>query len=93
MFQTHPPVEALKHRVIFRWVAPWRVPRIFVSYVVGNWISQWLQDMDIWKRKIYRQRPFGVRGDAPLGKMRKWYRQFYPDYRANHLAEGNSSGD
>ena len=92
MFQTHTPVEALKQRVTFRWFAPRRVPRIFVSYMVGNWISQWRQDVDIWKRKIYRQRPLLVRGDGPLGKMRKCYRQFYPDYRANDLAEGTTSG-
>ena len=92
MFQTHTPVETLKQRVTFRWFAPRRVPRIFVSYMVGNWISQWRQDVDIWKRKIYRQRPLRVRSDDPLGKMRKWYRQFYPDYRANDLAEGNTSG-
>ena len=61
--------------------------------MVGNWISQWRQDVDIWKRKICRQRPLRGRGDGPLGKMRKWYRQFYPDYRANALAEGNTSGN
>ena len=54
MFQTHTPVEALKQRVTFRWFAAQRVPRILVSYVVGNWISQWRQDAKIWKTKIYR---------------------------------------
>ena len=79
IFQTHTPVAALKQRVTFRWFAPRRVPRIVVSYVVGNWVSQWRQDVEIWKRKIYRQRPLQVRGGGPLEKMRKWYRQFYPD--------------
>ncbi len=84
MFQTHTPVEALKQRVTFRWFAPRYVPRIFISYVIGNWISQWRQDVEVWKRKIYRQRP--------LNKMRKWYQQFYPDDRANNPVEGEASG-
>ena len=64
MLQTHTPVAALKQRVTFRWFAARRVPRILVSYVIGNWISQWRQDVAIWKRKIYRplrSRPAGCR--------------------------------
>ena len=59
------------------------MPRIFVSYVVGNWISQWRQDVDIWKRKVYRQRPLWAADDGPVGQARKWYRQFYPDDPGN----------
>ena len=79
MFQTHTPIEALKQRVTFRWFAARRVPWILVSYVVGNWISQWRRDVEIWQGKIYRQRPLGNADDGPLGRMRKWYAQFYPD--------------
>ena len=79
MFQTHTPVEALKQRVTFRWFAARRVPRIFVSYVVGNWISQWRQDVEIWKEKIYRSHPMGNTDDTLLSRMRKWYGQFYPE--------------
>ena len=43
------------------------------------------------ERKIYLQRPLRVRGDGPLEKMRRRYRQFYPGYRSNDLAEGNSN--
>ena len=93
IFQTHTPVEALKQRVTFRWFAARRVPRILVSYVVGNWISQWRQDVKIWERKIYRQRPLRVRGDGPLGKMRKWYQQFYPDDQVNNLSQGDPRED
>ena len=93
IFQTHTPVEALKQRVTFRWFAARRVPRILVSYVVGSWISQWRQDVKIWERKIYRQRPLRVRGDGPLGKMRKWYRQFYPDDQVTNLSQGDPRED
>ena len=79
MFQTHTPVEALKQRVTFRWFASPHVPRLFVSYVIGNWVSQWRQDVKIWKHKIYRQRPLWDTDEGSLEKMRKWYGQFYPD--------------
>ena len=84
MFQTHTPVEALKQRVTFRWFAPRRVPRILVSYVIGNWISQWRQDVKIWQGKIYRRSPPGAATDGPLGRMRAWYGQFYPDGFVDH---------
>ena len=92
MFQTHTPVEALKQRVTFRWFAAPRVPRILVSYVVGNWFSQWRQDVDIWQGKIYRRNPPGVANDGPLGRMRTWYGQFYPDRSADHPYGGCGRG-
>ena len=92
MSQTHTPVEAFRQRVTFRWFAARSVPRILVSYVVGNWISQWRQDVEIWKRKIYRQRPSGVAREGPLGRIRKWYRQFYPDSLADDPHGENENG-
>lgn len=92
MFQTHTPVVPLRQLATFRWFAPKRVPRILVSYVIGNWISQWRQDVEIWQRKIYRQRPYWIRGDGPLGRMRRWYRQFYPENPAGTAPEGVTDG-
>ena len=93
MFQTHTPVAPLMQRTTFRWFAPRRVPRILVSYVIGNWISQWRQDADIWKRKIYRKQPHWIRGDGPLGRMRRWYRQFYPEDPPGAAPEGVPDGN
>ena len=92
MLQCHTPVEALKQRVTFRWFAARRVPRILISYVVGNWISQWRQDVAIWKRKIYRPRPSWPVEDGLRGAMHKWYRQFYPDGPVPNLFESNDDG-
>ena len=79
MFQTHTPVEALKQRVNFRWYAARRVRRIFVSCVIGSWISQSRRDVKVWQRKIYRWHPPGDTADSPLARMRDWYGQFYSD--------------
>ena len=93
MFQTHTPVEALTQRVIFRWFAARRMPRVLLSYVVGNWISRWRQDVKMWKEKIYRPRPLGTESDGPQGRMRKWYGQFYPDGLAGEPTGKADRGD
>jgi cholesterol 7-desaturase len=76
MIQSHTPIAPLAQRVRFRWFADRAVPRILVSYVIGNWISQWRQDISIWENKIFRERPQLVRDDGPVHALRKWYLQF-----------------
>lgn len=36
-------------------------------------------DMDIWKHKIYREKPLFCKADTTLVQFRKWVRQFYVD--------------
>ena len=93
MFQTHTPVEPLKQWVTFRWYAPRHLSRFLVSYVVGHWISQWRQDLVIWKGKTYRQRPFLTGSDGPVNKMRKWYGQFYSGDPGEDLSGKDEHGD
>ena len=65
-------------RVRFHWYAHHKLPRLLVWYVVGNWISQWTNDIMIWENKILLQKPCLVKGDGPIFKVRRWWRQFYP---------------
>ena len=37
-----------------------------------------MQDVTIWERKRYQSRPRLCRGDGPIGKYRRYCRQFYP---------------
>ncbi|MEM6954502.1 MAG: Rieske 2Fe-2S domain-containing protein [Myxococcota bacterium] len=76
MIQTHSPVTPMAQRVRFRWFAERRMPRWLVSYVVGNWVAQWREDISIWENKIFRDRPQLVRDDGPVHALRRWYRQF-----------------
>ena len=78
MMQTHTPLTPMALRVRFRWFAEKKIPRALVSYVVGNWVSQWREDIDIWENKIFRPRPQLVRDDGPVHALRKWYAQFHP---------------
>jgi hypothetical protein len=36
------------------------------------------EDIIIWNRKIYYERPLLCDGDGPFAKFRKWYGQFIP---------------
>jgi len=79
MFQTHLPISPLEQQVDFRWFADRKIPRLLVSYVIGNWISQWRNDIEIWENKIYLPLPTLSKRDGPVHRMRRWYRQFYPE--------------
>ena len=78
MFQTHLPRAPLEQEVDFHWFAEPKIPRLLVSYVVGNWVSQWRNDVDIWENKIHRERPTLVQEDGPILRLRRWFSQFYP---------------
>ena len=78
MFQTHLPVQPLEQRVHFQWFASRSMPRWLVFYVVGNWISQWRNDIAIWENKIHLRKPLLVPGDGPIHRLRRWFQQFYP---------------
>lgn len=78
MFQSHTPVAPLTQHVRFRWFSDSSVSRIQAAFIVGNWVSQWRQDLGIWCRKIYRSRPLLSPQDGPVPQLRRWYAQFYP---------------
>jgi hypothetical protein len=39
--------------------------------------AQFHDDIAIWEKKNYAERPVLVKGDGPIMKMRAWYSQFY----------------
>ena len=78
MAHTHTPIEPMRQRVRFTWFAPRRMPRLLVSYVIGTWIAQWHQDLEVWENKVYHHKPAVVRGDGPIHRLRTWHRQLYP---------------
>ncbi len=93
MFQTHLPLTPLEQQVDFHWLADVKIPRLLVSYVIGNWVSQWRQDIDIWENKIYLNRPTLAKGDGPLHRMRRWYKQFYPESESSVRAPAGALRD
>jgi phenylpropionate dioxygenase-like ring-hydroxylating dioxygenase large terminal subunit len=81
MFQSHTPVAPLTQRVRFRWFSDQDVSKVQAAFIVGNWVSQWRQDIGIWERKIFRKNPLLSRCDGPVHQLRRWYSQFYPTPR------------
>lgn len=53
------------------------MPRNLVWYIVGNWIAQYQNDIFIWENKKFLKSPFLVKGDGPMNKQRRWFKQFY----------------
>jgi cholesterol 7-desaturase len=92
LFHTHLPKDHLLQEVEFTWFAESSVPRLLAWYVVGNWISQWRNDIEIWSNKVLMHKPLLVRGDGPIMPMRRWYRQFYSS-TANKKKSGEGGGD
>lgn len=93
MYQTHLPLSEMEQKVDFTWYADKSIPRMLVSYVVGNWVSQWANDIDIWENKVYLDKPALVKGDGPVHRMRRWYRQFYPETRGPTEAGAESAAE
>ncbi len=79
IIQTQLPIGPLEQQVDFRWFAEPAIPRIVVWYIVGNWVSQWRNDVRIWQSKVFRDTPTLSRGDGPVMRLRRWYSQFYPE--------------
>ena len=51
----------------------------FGAAYVENLTQGFLEDVEIWENKLYRQHPVLCASDGPIMKLRKWYRQFYAD--------------
>ncbi len=81
ILQTHSPHNSLiRMNVSFSWFATSTMPRLLVFYIVGNWISQWQNDILIWENKKYILKPLPpvlVKGDGPMNKSRRYVKKFY----------------
>jgi 3-ketosteroid 9alpha-monooxygenase subunit A len=49
----------------------------YVGQYLANLKSGFEDDIRIWENKIYRDPALLCDGDGPIGKLRRWYRQFY----------------
>ena len=49
----------------------------FGKAYVDNLTTGFLEDVEIWENKVFREVPVLCAGDGPIMKLRKWYHQFY----------------
>lgn len=82
LFQSHTPRGPLRLETNFRWFADAKMPRLLVWYIVGNWIGQWQNDFQVWENKKFCAAPILVKGDGPMNKSRRWFKQFLPSPEA-----------
>jgi len=54
----------------------------YADAYVKNLQVGFAEDIQIWENKRWRDRPMLCDGDGPIGALRRWYRQFYPDVEA-----------
>jgi len=85
MFQTHLPLlenRGLAQRIRYQWFASNNIPKALASYVVGEWVSNWWADVGVWEEKIRKNAPALVKGDGPIQRGRRWFKQFYSESSA-----------
>lgn len=79
LFECHTPTDIMQIKTDFVWFAEPHIPKFLVSYVVGNWHSQWANDIMIWENKVYRKPPVILKTDGPVMKFRRWYQKNYSE--------------
>jgi 3-ketosteroid 9alpha-monooxygenase subunit A len=81
MLLAHTPVDEnlldLRMGVMLKIVGNREKTEGFVAGYLDNLKRGFEDDIKIWEHKIYRDPPLLCEGDGPIGKLRKWYRQFY----------------
>ncbi len=82
LINCHTPIDEnhlhLRFAVSLRMAEPARAERFAARYV-ENLRSGFAEDIAIWENKLYRDVPVLCDGDGPVGRLRKWYQQFYTD--------------
>ena len=51
----------------------------FAFLATLQWVSNWWADVAVWEEKIRRSAPALVKGDGPIQKGRRWFKQFYTE--------------
>jgi hypothetical protein len=59
--------------------APKGTFKLAIKYLLREASAQFHDDIAIWEKKNYAERPVLVKGDGPIMKMRAWYSQFYSE--------------
>ena len=64
----------------------------FVQQYMQNLKQGFEDDIRIWEHKIYRDPPLLCEGDGPIGRLRRWYKQFYLPSAAGAAQAISSTG-
>lgn len=81
-FQAHTPIDENTLQLRFGVALPLlgddtEKSKKFAKMYVQNLTTGYHEDIQIWENKVYKDRPTLCTGDGPIGKLRKWYGQFF----------------
>jgi phenylpropionate dioxygenase-like ring-hydroxylating dioxygenase large terminal subunit len=81
MLLAHTPIDEhsldLRIAVMLKVVGDRSKTEGYMGRYMQNLRSGFEDDLRIWERKVYREPALLVEGDGPIGRLRRWYRQFY----------------
>jgi 3-ketosteroid 9alpha-monooxygenase subunit A len=81
MLFTHTPIDEghvdLRIAISLRVVKDRATTEGYLRQYLENVKAGFEDDLRIWEHKVYRDPPLLCDGDGPIGKLRRWYRQFY----------------
>jgi len=81
LVNAHTPISEnqlhLRFGVMLKKIADDERMSLFAQKYVENLQIGFAEDVQIWEHKVYRAQPNFCDGDGPIGKLRRWYRQFY----------------
>jgi 3-ketosteroid 9alpha-monooxygenase subunit A len=88
MLLAHTPVDEdhldLRIAISLRVVKDRATTEGYTQLYLANVKAGFEDDLRIWEHKVYRDPPMLCDGDGPIGKMRRWYRQFYRPVGESH---------
>ncbi len=78
---SYTPVDRSTLDVHFSFVTPETLPDDPTGEIsrrsAATTVALFYQDIPIWEHKMFRANPLLCAGDGPIGRYRKWARQFY----------------
>jgi 3-ketosteroid 9alpha-monooxygenase subunit A len=87
MLLAHTPIDEghldLRIAIMLRVVKDRATTEGYMKMYLDNVKLGFEDDLHIWEHKVYRDRPVLCEGDGPIGRLRRWYRQFYTQEEAH----------
>lgn len=78
LVNAHTPIDAHTLHLRFGVMLLKKAEKYADAYVKNLQVG-FAEDIEVWEHKLWRDRPTLCDGDGPIGALRRWYRQFYPE--------------
>ena len=74
--------------IIFRKTGSWIKDRMILKFIMRDIKAELDRDIAVWERKAFFDTPVLCANDGPIGKLRRWARQFYPEVEGRSQTPG-----